>query len=171
MIGYPQGMYSFNPGNSFYEYNSNPQGPFTNAQFIACQNPQATGTSRHVGRGVPGLVHQPGRDDVPGHTGQLPADKLHADRRHALQDDRRLCERSMEDAREEAARVNADARCPHRAPRPVDGQAQQRPRNLLAHSLQAGVHGDDRIAGLMRADDRTIPASCGTECRARSRTR
>ena len=59
VIGYPQGMYSFNPGNSFYEYNSNPQGPFTNAQFIACQNPQSTGTSRLSGASYLGSCINP----------------------------------------------------------------------------------------------------------------
>ncbi len=57
--GYPQGQYSFNPGNSFYEYNSNPQGPFTNAQFIACQNPQSTGTSRTSGAAYLGSCINP----------------------------------------------------------------------------------------------------------------
>ena len=52
-------MYTFNPGNSFYEYNSNPQGPFTNAQFIACQNPQATGTSRLSGAAYLGSCINP----------------------------------------------------------------------------------------------------------------
>ncbi|HEV2577255.1 MAG TPA: carboxypeptidase regulatory-like domain-containing protein [Acidobacteriaceae bacterium] len=57
--GYPQGMYTFNPGNSFYEYNSNPQAPFTNAQFIACQNPQTTGTSRLSGAAYLGSCINP----------------------------------------------------------------------------------------------------------------
>jgi hypothetical protein len=59
VTSYPQGMYSFNPGNSFYEYNSNPQGPFTNAQFIACQNPQSTGTSRVSGAAYLGSCINP----------------------------------------------------------------------------------------------------------------
>ncbi|HEY4011543.1 MAG TPA: carboxypeptidase regulatory-like domain-containing protein, partial [Acidobacteriaceae bacterium] len=57
--GFPQGQYTFNPGNSFYEYNSNPQGPFVNAQFIACQNPQSTGTSRTSGAAYLGSCINP----------------------------------------------------------------------------------------------------------------
>jgi len=57
--GYPQGMYTFNPGNGFYEYNSHPQAPFTNAQFIACQNPQSTGTSRTSGAAYLGSCINP----------------------------------------------------------------------------------------------------------------
>ena len=56
---YPQGMYSFNPQNSFYEYNSNPQGPFTNSQYTACQNPQSTGTSRTSGASYLGSCINP----------------------------------------------------------------------------------------------------------------
>jgi Carboxypeptidase regulatory-like domain/TonB-dependent Receptor Plug Domain len=56
---YPQGEYTFNPGNSFYEYNSNPQAPFTNAQFIACQNPQSSGTSRLSGAAYLGSCINP----------------------------------------------------------------------------------------------------------------
>ncbi len=46
---YPQGEYTFNPQNSFYEYNGHTGAPFTNAQFTACENPQSTGTSRSSG--------------------------------------------------------------------------------------------------------------------------
>ncbi|HTV09012.1 MAG TPA: carboxypeptidase regulatory-like domain-containing protein [Candidatus Aquilonibacter sp.] len=44
--GYPQGEYTFNPGNGFYEYN-----PVVGqvAQYIGCENPQDTGTSRASG--------------------------------------------------------------------------------------------------------------------------
>lgn len=43
---YPQGEYSFNPGNGFYQYN-----PVVGqvSQYITCQNPQSTGTSRPSG--------------------------------------------------------------------------------------------------------------------------
>jgi hypothetical protein len=43
---YPQGEYTFNPGNGFYEYN-----PAVGqvSQYISCQNPQSTGTARTSG--------------------------------------------------------------------------------------------------------------------------
>jgi hypothetical protein len=43
---YPQGEYTFNPGNSFYEYNPN-VGQV--AQYVGCQNPQSSGSSRSSG--------------------------------------------------------------------------------------------------------------------------
>jgi hypothetical protein len=43
---FPQGEYTFNPGNSFYEYNAK-VGQV--AQYVGCQNPQSSGTSRTSG--------------------------------------------------------------------------------------------------------------------------
>ncbi|HEX4154031.1 MAG TPA: carboxypeptidase-like regulatory domain-containing protein [Acidobacteriaceae bacterium] len=43
---YPQGEYTFNPGNSFYEYEN---ALFHFANNTACQNPQTTGTNRASG--------------------------------------------------------------------------------------------------------------------------
>jgi hypothetical protein len=43
---FPQGEYSFNPGNNFYQYNAN-VGQVS--QYVGCENPQSTGTSRASG--------------------------------------------------------------------------------------------------------------------------
>jgi hypothetical protein len=43
---YPQGEYTFNPGNSFYQYNAN-VGQVS--QYTGCENPQSTGSSRTSG--------------------------------------------------------------------------------------------------------------------------
>lgn len=43
---FPQGEYTFNPGNSFYQYNAN-VGQVS--QYVGCQNPQSSGTSRTSG--------------------------------------------------------------------------------------------------------------------------
>lgn len=43
---FPQGEYTFNPGNSFYQYNPN-VGQVS--QYVGCENPQSTGTSRESG--------------------------------------------------------------------------------------------------------------------------
>lgn len=56
---YPQGEYTFNPGNSFYEYDGNPQEPFVNAQFVACENPLSSGTSRASGAAYLGSCINP----------------------------------------------------------------------------------------------------------------
>jgi hypothetical protein len=48
---FPQGEYTFNPGNGYFEYNSTPAGTgvFQNAGFVACENPDPNGTSRSSG--------------------------------------------------------------------------------------------------------------------------
>jgi hypothetical protein len=43
---YPQGQYTFNPGNSFYQYNAKVG---QNSQYTGCENPQASGTNRASG--------------------------------------------------------------------------------------------------------------------------
>src|SRR6185312_5036724 len=43
---FPQGQYTFNPGNSFYQYNGNVGQA---SQYTNCQNPQSAGTSRTSG--------------------------------------------------------------------------------------------------------------------------
>jgi hypothetical protein len=43
---YPQGEFTFNPGNSYFEYAS---GPSSEAQFIGCQNPDLAGNERLSG--------------------------------------------------------------------------------------------------------------------------
>jgi hypothetical protein len=43
---FPQGEYTFNPGNSFYEYNQNVGQA---AQYVGCQNPNPAGSSRTSG--------------------------------------------------------------------------------------------------------------------------
>ncbi|MGA3069649.1 MAG: carboxypeptidase regulatory-like domain-containing protein [Terracidiphilus sp.] len=49
---FPQGQYTFNPGNGYFEFNSGSgtvNGPFKNANYIACENPDPNGTSRSSG--------------------------------------------------------------------------------------------------------------------------
>jgi len=50
---FPQGEYTFNPGNGYFEFNSGSggatSGPFGNANFTACENPDPNGTSRSSG--------------------------------------------------------------------------------------------------------------------------
>jgi Carboxypeptidase regulatory-like domain/TonB-dependent Receptor Plug Domain len=46
---FPQGEYSFNPGNGYYEFNSNAGQPFFNANNINCESPDPLGTSRLSG--------------------------------------------------------------------------------------------------------------------------
>jgi hypothetical protein len=53
---YPQGEYTFNPGNSFYEYNPNVGQA---AQFVGCQNPNSSGTSRTSGASYLGACINP----------------------------------------------------------------------------------------------------------------
>ena len=43
---YPQGQYTFNPGNSFYQYNA---AVGQAAQYVPCENPQAAGSGRASG--------------------------------------------------------------------------------------------------------------------------
>jgi hypothetical protein len=57
---YPQGEYTFNPGNGYYEYNgSGETNPFGGAQFTACENPQTSGTSRPSGASYLGACINP----------------------------------------------------------------------------------------------------------------
>jgi hypothetical protein len=53
---YPQGEYSFNPGNGYFEYNT---APFTAAQFVSCQNPSTEGTLRLSGANYLGSCFNP----------------------------------------------------------------------------------------------------------------
>jgi hypothetical protein len=53
---YPQGQYTFNPGNSFYEYNAR-VGQVS--QYVSCQNPQSTGSSRTSGAAFLGACINP----------------------------------------------------------------------------------------------------------------
>jgi len=53
---YPQGEYTFNPGNNFYEYNQN-VGQVS--QYTGCENPQSTGSSRTSGAAYLGACINP----------------------------------------------------------------------------------------------------------------
>jgi hypothetical protein len=53
---YPQGEYTFNPGNGYFEYN---QVPFTSAQFVSCENPNTAGTQRNSGANYLGSCFNP----------------------------------------------------------------------------------------------------------------
>jgi hypothetical protein len=53
---YPQGEYTFNPGNGYFEYNSQ---PFTAAQFVSCTNPNTAGTLRLSGANYLGSCFNP----------------------------------------------------------------------------------------------------------------
>jgi hypothetical protein len=53
---FPQGEYTFNPGNSYFEYNT---APFTAAQFVSCQNPNTAGTLRLSGANYLGSCFNP----------------------------------------------------------------------------------------------------------------
>lgn len=50
---YPQGSYTFNPGNGYFEYNpggsNQNQSPGSNSQFTGCENPDPLGTGRSSG--------------------------------------------------------------------------------------------------------------------------
>jgi hypothetical protein len=59
---FPQGQYTFNPGNGYFEYNSgtNPtSGPFQTALYQGCENPDPNGTSRSSGAGYLGSCINP----------------------------------------------------------------------------------------------------------------
>ncbi len=59
---FPQGEYTFNPGNEYFEYNSGSSGqggPFYNADYESCQNPDPNGTSRLSGAGYFGSCINP----------------------------------------------------------------------------------------------------------------
>ena len=163
VIGYPQGMYTFNPGNSFYEYNSNPQGPFTNAQFIACQNPQATGTSRLSGAAYLGSCINPvammylGTPDSFTQTNFTPIVDMHYKTIAGFVNDQwKLHAKKLHEMT-----LMLGARIEHLGPwtdKHNNGLATFSP-TLYKQACTR----DDRSSGLVRADDRTIPASCGTE--------
>jgi hypothetical protein len=53
---YPQGQYSFNPGNGYFEYAQN---PFRSAQYVACRNPSTAGTLRNAGAAYLGSCFNP----------------------------------------------------------------------------------------------------------------
>jgi hypothetical protein len=46
---FPQGEYTFNPGNGYFEYNSTQGEPFDNAAYVSCESPDPLGTSRLSG--------------------------------------------------------------------------------------------------------------------------
>jgi hypothetical protein len=46
---FPQGQYTFSPGNGFYEFNGNLGQPFSNASDTNCESPDPQGTSRLSG--------------------------------------------------------------------------------------------------------------------------
>jgi hypothetical protein len=56
---FPQGEYTFNPGNGYFEYNSNPGEPFYNAAYTPCEDPDPNGTSRLSGAGYLGSCINP----------------------------------------------------------------------------------------------------------------
>ena len=53
---YPQGGYTFNPGNGYFEYNTQ---PFTAAQYVSCTNPNTAGTLRLSGANYLGSCFNP----------------------------------------------------------------------------------------------------------------
>lgn len=53
---YPQGEYTFNPQNNFYEYNAQVGQA---SQYVGCENPQSTGTSRTSGASYLGACINP----------------------------------------------------------------------------------------------------------------
>jgi hypothetical protein len=53
---FPQGGYTFNTGNGYFEYNSV---PFTAAQFVSCENPSTEGTLRLSGANYLGSCFNP----------------------------------------------------------------------------------------------------------------
>lgn len=53
---YPQGMYTFNPGNDFYEYST---APFKSAQYISCTTDDPNATLRASGAGYIGSCFNP----------------------------------------------------------------------------------------------------------------
>lgn len=53
---FPQGKYSFNPGNGYFEF---AQKPFQSAQFVSCRNPSTAGTLRNSGANFLGSCFNP----------------------------------------------------------------------------------------------------------------
>jgi hypothetical protein len=56
---YPQGEYSFNPGNGYFEYAGGEGQPFQSAQFVACRSPSTSGTLRNSGANYLGSCFNP----------------------------------------------------------------------------------------------------------------
>ncbi len=53
---YPQGEYSFNPGNGYFEY---APAPYSSAQFVGCSNPSTAGNLRNAGAAYLGSCINP----------------------------------------------------------------------------------------------------------------
>jgi hypothetical protein len=53
---YPQGAFSFDPGNGYFEYAS---APYTSAQFVGCSNPSTEGNLRNSGAAYLGSCINP----------------------------------------------------------------------------------------------------------------
>jgi Carboxypeptidase regulatory-like domain len=53
-VGYPQGEYTFNPGNSYFEYSSTNQAPYN-----GCENPNGAGNLRASGAAYLGSCYNP----------------------------------------------------------------------------------------------------------------
>jgi hypothetical protein len=57
---YPQGKYTFNPGNGYFEYAGGGEtSPFTEAQFVSCENPNPAGNLRNSGANYLGSCFNP----------------------------------------------------------------------------------------------------------------
>jgi hypothetical protein len=56
---YPQGQYTFNPGNGYFEYSGGNSSAFGEAQFIPCRNPSTLGTLRLSGANYLGSCFNP----------------------------------------------------------------------------------------------------------------
>ncbi len=56
---YPQGKYTFNPGNGYFEFNGGVGLPFQSAQFVACRSPNTAGTLRNSGANYLGSCFNP----------------------------------------------------------------------------------------------------------------
>ncbi len=52
----PQGEYTFDPGNGYFEYS---QAPFQSAQYVSCENPNTAGTQRNSGANYLGSCFNP----------------------------------------------------------------------------------------------------------------
>ena len=56
---YPQGEYTFNPGNGYFEYAGGPGSPSQSAQFIGCVSPSTAGNLRNSGANELGSCFNP----------------------------------------------------------------------------------------------------------------
>lgn len=56
---YPQGEYSFNPGNGYFEFAGGVGSPFQSSQFVACRSPSTSGTLRNSGANYLGSCFNP----------------------------------------------------------------------------------------------------------------